>query len=277
MKLFLLQLSLVLAMATSAMGQITTIGKTENSGQCSFTVVNPNNSTFKVSCGGKGLRPEEAKQLAQVLTIVKRNDLQFAQVLQSLETLAAQMKASAAKPTIQQNCPEGFCNAGPVEAPQTLNDNRQFGAHMPEPDVFVVGQDKPRVISRPVRTPEMSDAQYQSALSSFQMPLQGTPLADHPGLTIYVRVARNFSNPAFEVTCDKPCVATSLGAVSGQMMFSSTGADSRNKMFSSNHSNVVLFVFGNEPMLVPGQTVSMTVRSSSQEEIGSVHVKAHVE
>ena len=70
MKSGLLQLSLVFALATSAIGQTTTIGKIENSGECSFTVVNANNSTFKISCGGKGLRPDEAKQLAQVLTIV---------------------------------------------------------------------------------------------------------------------------------------------------------------------------------------------------------------
>jgi hypothetical protein len=277
MKSTLLQLSLVLGLATSSFGQTTTIGKVDNSGDCSVTAVNASNSTFKISCGGKGLRPEDAKQLAQVLTIVKKNDLQFTQVLQSLETLVAQAKANAAKPVIEQNCPEGFCNAGPVQAPQTLNDNRQFGARMPEPSVFVVGQDKLPAINRPVRTMGMSDVQYQSAVSAFQQQLHGSPHSDHPGLMVYARVNRNFSNPAFEVTCDKPCIATDLGTIQGRMMFSSTGADSRNKMFSSNHPNVVLFVFGNEPMLVPGQTVTMTVRSIDQEEIGSVHVIGHVE
>jgi hypothetical protein len=277
MKTNLLSLSLVLALANHSLAQTTTIDKINNSGDCSFTTVNAVNSIFKITCGGKGLRPEEAKQLSQILSTVKKNDLQFTQVMQTLNALAAQAKASAAKPVVQQNCPDGFCNAGPVQAPQTLNDNRLYGARLPEPDVFIVWQEKISAINHPIRTAEMSDTQYQSAISAFQMQMSGSPRGDHPGLRVYVRVARSFSNPAFEVACDKPCMATDLGIVQGRMMFSSTGMDSRNKMFQSDNPNVVLFVFGNEPMLMPGQTVTMTVRSLSQEEIASVKVKGHIE
>jgi len=48
-------------------------------------------------------------------------------------------------------------------------------------------------------------------------------------------------------------------------------------MFQSDNRKVVLFVFGNEPMLMPGQTVTMTVRSSNNDEIGSVSVKGYVQ
>jgi len=277
MKAKLLSFSFALALVSHSLGQTTTIDKINNSGDCSFTAVNAANSIFKITCGGKGLRPEEAKQLSQILSTVKKNDLQFTQVMQSLEALAAQAKANAAKPTVQQNCPDGFCNAGPVQAPQTLNDNRLYGARLPEPDVFIVGQEKISAFNRPIRTAEMSDTQYQSAISAFQMQMTGSPRGDHPGLKIYVRVARSFSNPAFEVTCDKPCTPSDLGIVQGQLMFSSTGMDSRNKMFQSDNRKVVLFVFGNEPMLMPGQTVTMTVRSSNNDEIGSVSVKGYVQ
>jgi hypothetical protein len=72
-----------------ALSQTTTIGKIENSGACSFTSINANNSTFNISKGCGRLSPDDAKQLARILTIARKNDL-------SLKDLAAQLALSNA-------------------------------------------------------------------------------------------------------------------------------------------------------------------------------------
>jgi hypothetical protein len=250
--------------------QTTNIGKVDNSGTCSFTAINVANSTYKITCGNKGLDPKEARQLSEVLSIVKDNRLQFDRVIEAVKNLKQENYN-------QPNCWGVYCNNGVVNAPQTYNNYQQFGASKPAPGVSVLKSELLPAIQRPVRTPEMSDADYQAALSKFQNQMSIDPLGYRPGVRLTVMAQSSFPNPAFIVKCSHSCQGTDLAIQQGNLTASETGAFSRNKIFRTDNPTVVIFMFGQEPMLVPGEAAILTLRSDTDQLLDSGQVEGYVQ
>jgi hypothetical protein len=186
-------------------------------------------------------------------------------------------KLAARQTVIQPNCLGIFCNGGAVEAPQTAIDNRMYGARLPAPAVRSEMHSIP-ALSPPVRTSEMTNEKWQLMLSSYQTALQVQEYADHPGVTLTITVAEPFANPQFVVSCSRPCIPTEMSINrNGRWMSISSGALSRNRVLPSSDQRHGLFILGDEPVLMPGQAVQLTVRSHDLDDIGAASVTGYVQ
>jgi len=262
--------SLVFCVYQLSLAQTTSINKVDNSGACSFTAVNVTNSTFKVTCGGKPLQPGEVIQLSRILSLMRKEDLKFDQVLNALGKLAAEPK----QPTVNQNCAvdTGFCNQAPSFAPQIINDNRQYGAQKPPPALVV----RPPKYFSPNqvinKAPDNTDQEYELQLS-LQRELKSEDHGDvFPAAMVDVSPTQMFQDPGFLVHCDIPCKPAHMIVGGGEV----SGIFSGNRMLSSpDDSHWAAFVLGSTRQLFPSDIVTLVVKSLDQRPISKIEVTGY--
>jgi len=226
-----------------AQSQTTKTGKATATGACAISH-SGNNDTININIKNCGIGPEQGKKIIELLDKLKddRSSEKFSEKLDQLIELAS-------KPYQIQNCVGSNCL---MNGTQNNFDQRQFGAAQPPPQItgWTVNDVDPMVIdpNKPM------------------MNMEG-PLAINPGVSISFQIDRLFQNPMFLVKCDRPCSAT--GAMVG-------GISSPQMLSSAQNPRVAGVALGMMVPLMPGNSVTIKVRSADSQKISILSVEGYV-
>jgi hypothetical protein len=150
---------------------------------------------------------------------------------------------------------------------------KQSGAQPPPPEVIQLSVARVPAIPRPLRTPDMSDGEWQRSLSEYQT-RKGAEIGPvfNPGLQLTFTVNAMLPNPLFMVHCDHPCM------VSLVMIFSNGNASysgSADFNVETGDPRVVLFHCGNLRVLTPDRAVGVRLRSKDSDPLTTATVESY--
>jgi hypothetical protein len=221
---------------------------------------------------------QAATSLVPQEPLAPRSDVTVQKPSHSPKPTGAQ--APLPQPQVQQ-ADHGFINNAPNFGSQKVEDNRQYGVPKPPPTIVGLVVQAIPPIPRPTMpvfsadTPEYVRRQQMSQYK--QQIFTGEPGPSwNPGLSLSFRVATQFSNPMFEVHCDRPCIATSIFFSSNGVSVS-TGGLANPSLFSTDDPRVVRFGSGMRQLLTPDVTVVLTIRSQDDKAISHATVEPFVQ
>lgn len=230
-----------LLFALSASSQTPKTGTATAAGTCNLANSGPNATNIHINCG---IGQEQGKKIIELLNhALGSKDL--ATINSKLDELIQVASRPATTNTL--NCIGSNCVQN---GNQTNVDQRQFGSPQPPP----------QIAGLTIKDLDPIDTSKQG------MSMEG-PMAANPGLNLSFTVDRIFQNPMFLVLCDRACFATAAtvgGAFSPQML---------NSPQDPRVAGVALGLMG---PLMPGNPVTLNIRSADDQKVTILHVEGYV-